>query len=170
MMMAPASPPPPPWRWQADATAGLASPSPGYGALPPGASPGGGIGDGGGAPGGGATAGLSPPAGAPPGAMGIGLRPAPPPSQGPPAGGPPAPATAEGASGTRPLVFGAEESNAAWKHVKKVIGDDGRGAPDLHSLLSASPLEGGYAFHQAGVSARRPSPPSLNPRLFCHGS
>eukprot|EP00873_Tetraselmis_striata_P006108 jgi/Tetstr1/426372/TSEL_016684.t1 len=148
-MMAPASPPPPPWRWQADATAGLASPSPGYGA--PGGSPGGGIGDGGGraTPGGGGPPGVNH-SSAPSSGMGIGLLPAAPAPQAAPPGGGPAPGASEGNPGPRPLIFGAEESNSAWKHVKTVIGDDGKGAPDLQALLAASPLEGGYAFHQAG--------------------
>lgn len=165
-MMAPASPPPPPWRWQADATAGLASPSPGYGA--PGGSPGGGIGDGGGraTPGGGGPPGVNH-SSAPSSGMGIGLLPAAPAPQAAPPGGGPAPGASEGNPGPRPLIFGAEESNSAWKHVKTVIGDDGKGAPDLQALLAASPLEGGYAFHQAGVSlprgatAVRSVPPSL---------
>ena len=60
-------------------------------------------------------------------------------------------APAYGRLGTDTDKADVDSASAAWKHLKSVVREDGKGV-DLYDLLISSQRETQYSFHPPGVS------------------
>ena len=70
-----------------------------------------------------------------------------------------------GSAPTKQRKADADTASAAWKHLKSVVRDDGKGI-DLFDLLISSQRETQYSFYPPGVRA----PPMLALIIMCRSS